>query len=272
LMVAKLATAGDNKFLLENPDECGEMRWLRYQACKAGESALKLHEMYIPSCDDMGTKKNVQYLVMPYAGPTAIEKLMKNPIKDVATQKTLFAQLVASLYAMHSVGAQHNDLNGGNVIIDGDRLALIDFGLVKKIHCKSPVCLRGQNRDGNAVFRWAAILATCKKSARYNYRAWWFKADHIQQKRAQSKCLRCLREKWGVDDKFAAALQVVFDANLKESPEHGILGLFDTDFVQEHLPKMDSRYKLPGTDQCHTWDEAKLSSEMDKNGAIELQA
>lgn len=272
-MVAKLCTASDEAKMLDNPFECEEMRYLRYAACNsstANSEILRLQEMYIPGCDEKGvTSGGVQYLVMPFAGPKQINKLMTEPVKDVATQKTLFAQLVASLYSMHSVGIWHNDLNGGNVMIDGDRLALIDFGLMKMETCKSKTfCLGGQNRDANGLFRWGAVLAGCKSNARYNYKAWWLRADTTAQKKNQRRCMDCFKSKWNIDKAFEEALQKVFDGNVKESAEQHIKQLYDTDFVKKNLPATDARYRVPGTEECRTWSSSKLAEEVKKGNAM----
>jgi len=274
-------------------EECQAMRWLRYRACNTSKEILQLQETYIPGCDDMAKTSRVAYLAMPFAGKNRADPIFKldwaksgkreaKPIEDVATQKTLFAQLIAAVYSMHAVGAWHNDLNGGNVLLDGDRLALIDFGLMgmkghRTMSCGFGRCVDGANRDGNNIWKWGAVLANCSKNARYYNRKelpvflspsqGHFFNDPNSQKRRQQRTLNCIREKWNPEERFIKALKVMFLANTKKSRTQHIEDLYHTDFVQKHLPKTDTRYQVPGTASCDTWSSSKLTDEAEKNNA-----
>lgn len=251
-------------------EECGEMRYLRYQACKTGEEILRLHETYIPNCNDFGRLRgHRRYMVLPMAGAKQISKFQRNNTLSVELQMTYFAQLVAGVYGLHASGYRHLDLNGGNMIVDDKRLAVIDFGLVQKTDCEGR-CRRGMSRDANGVYRWAAVLANCPQAARFK-KAWWVRANIRAQRTAQKKAVSCLKKRWNPDAAFISALEKVFEANLQESGEQHLDELYGTSFVQKNLPKETNRFFTPGTEGCASWDDKRLLEEISKNGALEVK-
>jgi len=124
--------------------ECRKMQNMHLKACKTGPEALGLMETYIPTCLEVGGTKNEPYYVMHAAGTQRIAKAARGHLSQ-EDQTKIFSQLVAALYALHSQGWGHNDLHGGNVVLDGSRLSLIDFGSVKTLDNSNT---GGTKRDG----------------------------------------------------------------------------------------------------------------------------
>merc|ERR1740129_207742 len=80
------------------------------------------------------------------------------------SERSVFAQLVGALTAMHGVGLSHNDLHNENVVIldrsGGAQVALIDFGEV--VPLPQAQYKGGYKQDENLIARVAAELAGCK--------------------------------------------------------------------------------------------------------------
>jgi len=160
--------------------ECREMQNLHHNACKTGPDALGLMETYIPTCLEVGGTENEPFYVMHAAGTQRISKAAKH--LSQADQPKVFSQLVAAQYALHSQGWGHNDLHGGNVVLDGSRLSLIDFGSVKTLdHSHTG----GSTRDGNRLWEHAGALGRCGKPSQWNRHA--SKEDLQKHSRSVSK-------------------------------------------------------------------------------------
>lgn len=252
--------------------ECGHMRWLRYEACRGGAELLSLHEAYVPSCDDVGqVAEGKAYLVMPFAGPIVIKPFQNRSFRLQFTthqRRAIFAQLVAAVGSLHRLGVWHNDLNSGNIILDGIKLSLIDYGLMAVEGCLSKRCRTGYSRDGNAVFRWMSVLADCPARAHWRTR-WARHAPRKQLRAAQSAAEACLKQRWNADEEFLHVLRQMFAANTEQQPKQYVWELSQTEFVQKNLLKRDVTYPLDGTEGCTTWSSSKLDEEIGSHGVHE---
>jgi len=226
--------------------ECAEMQRLRFTACRAGRDMLSLAQMYLPTCLEVGGTDEEPYYVMHAAGPTAMQ--------DVATlnlstddQKSVFAQMVAGIYALHAIGITHNDLHGGNIVLDGTTLSIIDFGSMRTLE---DAWLRDYKRDGNAIWRWAAVIAGCPEDA--GWRVW---ADEAQLRQDSARFFQCIQEKWEIDDAFLDVMTKVIEADIAESPQQHVQELYNTAFVQQHLPALQSHYTWEGAEGCLAWSQ-----------------
>lgn len=247
--------------------ECGWMRTVRMEGCRDAK-VLELLETYVPTCDDMGqTSEGLHYLAQPMAG----SRVLMDKVPDgggrhslsLEDEKTIAAQLVAGVYAMHKVGYWHNDLAGGNIVLNWNRIALIDLGLVTSTRCRTQRCRGAYSRDGNAIFRWLSNLAQCRWNARWQHGQWWAKANPRGLKANQDRALECIQQRWEPDEKFMTALRRVFDANVKEAlPEQHITELYDTRFVTENLPENDHRFQIPETEGCENWSSDQIRDKL----------
>jgi tRNA A-37 threonylcarbamoyl transferase component Bud32 len=256
-------------------EECGRARYIQYSACGQGEAVMKAAQSYLPSCDAYGlTEKGKGYLVLPMAGGKDFNKFKKE-LKEkplpVDQQKSIFAQLVAGVHAMHKSGVSHNDMHGKNVVInDNNQVAILDYGLGTSYPCSKSRNQNGYSRDANMLYAYIAMVSNCGKKNQWN--AFWhgFVTDNNSYRRKQSRCMEHLRETWGIDMEFENALQKVLTGNIERDTDQHIEGLFNTAFVQKNLPKSTTRFQLEGTDQCYKWDKDKLKREMIKAGAVEF--
>lgn len=234
---------------------CSDMHLLRLKACKQDvEELLNLHETFLPNCLEAGEAGGFAYYAMHAAPTDVIEEVGNGIINfDVATAKAVFAQLVAATYALHAVGLAHNDLHGLNIVFDQKGkpppLALIDLDEVEELKLAMKDTYK---RDGNAVTRWAAVLASCPLEAQW--------PDNSElMKVAMPKFLDCLKGKWEVEEDFTQAIEDVAEANIAMAEEQHVTGLFKTKFVQENLPQLTPHFRWAGSQSCEMWDAAKFS-------------
>lgn len=254
--------------------ECGWMRSVRMQSCP-DKKLRRLLETYVPTCDDVGTTSGgLWYLAQPMAGDVTFKDALKDGQHAFSDKvaKRIAAHLITAVYALHKVGYWHNDLNEKNIILDGDKPSLIDLGLASTKLCRTQRCRGSYSRDGNAIFRWLAVLAKCPREAQWDHSSWWRRADLEAQRVAQDRALECLAERWQPDAAFLAALGRVFDANAREAlPEQHIQELYDTKFVKNNLPwgEILPEYRIKQTSHCQHWSDARLQEEMTAFGCVE---
>merc|ERR1711957_1029670 len=129
----------------------------------------------------------------------------------------LFASFVAGLHAMHKVGQTHNDLHGDNIVVDGNgNMALIDFGELKSPD-KSWVL--GYKRDGNAVWRWAEVLAGCPQG---NLWATSFDQGYLMPAVA-SATKSCLEKNWSPGKEFMNVFTELMNNGMDKKLPHKII-------------------------------------------------
>jgi len=226
--------------------ECTEMQLLRVGSCRAGREVNQLNEQYLPSCLGVGATPRGNYYIMHAAGTTGIEDLEGG---TVAERKGIFAQFIGAIYAMHALDYTHNDLHGQNIVLDGHKLAIIDFGnMVDILFAARSTYMR----DGNAAWRWTAFLADCPGDA------WWSEtAGGFEARQLADNFKVCLREKWNADEDSIDAFEGVLNKDIHELPTFGIKRLFRSRLVQENLPKFEKVYPWAGAEGCLDWKPAE---------------
>lgn len=227
-------------------EECQNMQKLHLSACASGPNALSLMETYVPTCLEVGGTQNDPYYVMHAAGSQRISKAAKakegKGALSTADQIKIFSQFVAALYALHSVGWGHNDLHGGNVVLQGSRLSLIDFGSLRTYSSSKT---QGSKRDGNRLWEHTAKLAKCGKASLWQKKA---SNDVLQQHADNLK--QCLRNKWSVDEAFISDLDIVLQADIGGEQNQHMTELFRNKFVQDHLPDLDNQFQWLAAETC----------------------
>mmetsp|Transcript_82400 Transcript_82400/g.249897 ORF Transcript_82400/g.249897 Transcript_82400/m.249897 type:complete len:385 (+) Transcript_82400:78-1232(+) len=229
--------------------ECSKMQRLHLEACKAGGQMLNLMETYIPTCLEVGGLKKRAYYVMQAAGTERIRYVDKAKMSR-AERISVFAQLIAAVYALHGSGWSHNDLHGGNAVLDGARLALIDFGhlraLAKAVQTGKPTGKAfGPSRDGSRLWQHTAKIAKCGKAASWDGKA----AKDKQQKMAEA-LKACLKRSWDADEAFLTTLGKVLQADIESEADQHVKELYETGFVQKHLPATDDHFKWLDAGTC----------------------
>lgn len=240
----KIGKKGSN--LKEWQKECDDMQQIRLNACKNG--VLDLHEMFIPTCLDVGAVdykgEKINYYVMHAAGIEGISQVQKGAIQP-KSRKGLAAQVIASIYAMHKAGYAHNDLHGNNIVIDKrERLQLIDLGDAANY----PGWIKDYKRDGNAVWRWVAVAANCPTNAQ-----WFSHMKNRKELKEQSERFKACLEKWNPGDDFMKGLDALLLGDLKNQRQHHVEKLYNTKFVKANLPKIEKLFGDKFTTGCTGW-------------------
>lgn len=166
---------------------------------------------------------------------------------------------------MHSQDYTHNDLHDKNVVLNPDpqnpALALIDFGNTIQGHALSAKA--GYMRDGNAAWRWAAFLAQCPADAQ-----WSELARGAQMRPLSDNFKVCMRDVWGADQVTLDAFEHVLQGNVEETDDMGIEALFNSPFIQSHLPEFQAHYSWEGSNGCQGWSDEEKT---DRYHEVEFQ-
>jgi len=264
----KVGKGGVGESLSAWNEECKSMQLLRVAACKSskrgndGPLLYDLNAMYIPTCTGVGTAqdangKDVNYYVMHAAGNLELKELSESKY-SMDERKSLFAQLVGAVYALHGLDTAHNDLHGGNILLSEKggkpRLALIDFGeLSSPLDPTTPVIppsttwLFDYKRDGNAIMAWTSFILNCPAIPEFPVVP---SGGDLRDRGEEFKA--CLKKN-GAEEDTIKAMDLIVDRNSRQFPTQGITTLFRSSFVQKHLPKMEKTYTWAKTDGCVKW-------------------
>jgi hypothetical protein len=245
--------------------ECEKGQQLHAAAC-GNEEFIAETETYLPTCTGghlAQGRGDSSYIMMHRAGglhPTTILRLGEGQSHKLppAYQKVVFAQLVSAIRLFHSLGFTHNDLHDGNVMIDlpdflesfpwdrhedtpapADapelpRLALIDFGEMRPY---AQGWRRDYKRDFNSLWDRTAFLANCP-----NHNARWWHCRGCQE--GAEAFVGCLKDQWQIDAQFEQTLWTAIHAATAEDEDQHLEDLFQTHFVQSHIPPRDRRYSI----------------------------
>lgn len=267
----KVGKGGMGESLSQWNEECKSMQLLRVDACKSskrgntGPVLYDLNAMYIPTCMEVGSVeekgKEVNFYVMHAAGTEELRNMGSGYSDE--DRKSLFAQLVGAVYALHGLDTGHNDLHGGNILISKKtgkpRLALIDFGeLSTPLDPTTPVIppsttwLFDYKRDGNAVMAWTSHILNCPAIPEFPV------VPGGSELRERGEEFKACLKKWGAGDDTIKAMDIIVDKNSRQFPTQSIEGLFKSSFVQKHLPKMEQTYTWDKTKGCTNWDISKI--------------
>jgi eukaryotic-like serine/threonine-protein kinase len=98
---------------------------------REAQAISRLNHPNICAVYDVGTQDGGAYLVMEYIeGESLADRLRRGPV-PAPTALRLAIQIAAALDAAHRRGITHRDLKPANVIIAGELVKLVDFGLAK---------------------------------------------------------------------------------------------------------------------------------------------
>jgi len=239
--------------------ECAAMEELRIAACHTGRHEYELSQMYLPTCVDVAGDDQHAWYVMHAAGTNDMETIRDRGL-NLHDEKKVFAELLGAVGLLHSLGHTHNDLHGHNIVLDNTELALIDYGSMRpRAHGRRD----GYKRDGNAIWRWCAEIAQCPPDAL------WQLGDPAAMAIAKPKFLQCIADRWSPGAAFLEALEAVADADIAQTQEQHVLELFETDFVQQHMPEYRNIYPWHETDGCLSWDNVHWHTEEDMIVSLE---
>lgn len=230
-------------------EECDSMQQMRLRSCRAGQEFLGLNEQYIPTCIRAGQLSEGHYYIMHAAGITPLNEKYKLSL-TAADQKSLGAQIVAAMYAMHGIDRTHNDLHHGNIVLDNSKppkVALVDFGEIVSV---AESWTTDYKRDGAAIWRYLGEMARCPKPS------WW--QANKNTKANGDAFVGCMKTYSGNDKTFVSAIQKVVDGVLAENRDHGVVEVYLSNFIQNHLPKKrESIYPWKASEGCLKWSDKK---------------
>jgi len=251
--------------------ECEKGQNLHTAAC-AQPDLIPDTETYLPTRTGGHLAQSAtddSYIMMHRAGgitPTSILRLGEGPSHKLPAeyQKVVFAELVSAIRLIHKLGFTHNDLHDGNVMIDLPdflesfpwdrheetpspanapelpRLAIIDFGEMVPY---AQGWKRDYKRDANSLWDRTSFLANCP-----DHQARWWSTRGSQL--GAETFVNCLISEWDVDAQFVETLWVVLHASMEEADDQHIEELWNTQFVQDHIPTVpDRRYSIG--DSCN---------------------
>lgn len=229
--------------------ECTATKSFHKKACQTSELQKALSERFLPNCLEVGGSDNAPFIIMHAAGGEGLGAKGKM-LNDVPPQERLsvFAQIVGALTSLHGIGMSHNDLHDNNVVYVQKGIptviCLIDFG--ETVPLAQGLYQGNYKQDENLIIKRGMELANCPDAGKANL-------------------FVCLRQQWGpkgADDEFFKVLGEVYDeAKARQHPLH-VPKLFQTAFIQKHLPSLPRLF--PNTEceqQEPTTDVAEINTE-----------
>ncbi|WP_338469538.1 protein kinase [Niallia sp. XMNu-256] len=111
---------------------------------QAEQSLLKrLHHPYFPAFFDNGAHNQIPYFTMEYVKGKTFEQLIFDE-EQVYSEKQSFQignELLQIIKWLHAKGIVHRDIRIPNVLLDGEQIRLIDFGLARRFsnHLTKPI-------------------------------------------------------------------------------------------------------------------------------------
>jgi serine/threonine-protein kinase len=98
---------------------------------REAEAIARLRHPHILPVYNYETDDHYNYIVMQYVeGGQTLKRLMDRPLSLERTID-LISQVAGALHHAHQHDMVHRDVKPGNILLDGDRALLTDFGLVK---------------------------------------------------------------------------------------------------------------------------------------------
>ena len=102
------------------------------RALREARSSAVLNHPHVVSVFDVVEADSHIWLVMEYVPGTTLSELIKRDGRlDPARVAAIGAQVADGLAAAHARGTVHRDVKPGNVLVDGDRAKISDFGIAR---------------------------------------------------------------------------------------------------------------------------------------------
>src|SRR5215213_3773376 len=159
--------------------EVSEQSGFRERFIRESRLAARLHHPHVVTVYDAGDADGLLYISMHYVeGTDLADVLRRDGAMEPDRALALVEQVASALDAAHEIGLVHRDVKPANVLIDGQRAYLTDFGLTKYAaaasgltsangflgtpHYAAPEQIRGETVDRRAdVYSLACMLWEC---------------------------------------------------------------------------------------------------------------
>jgi eukaryotic-like serine/threonine-protein kinase len=110
----------------------------------------------VPRFVAAGRSGGAPFIVMEWiSGQTLAERLAAEGVRTVADAGRIVRDVLAVLARIHCLGWAHGDVTPANIVVDGSRVSLIDFGLVTRLDsdgrgeiCGTPTYMAPEQRRG----------------------------------------------------------------------------------------------------------------------------
>ena len=113
------------------PEELGQDREYRQRFEQEARVISQLQHPHVCTLFDIGTEGDALFLVMELlAGETLESRLLGGPLGHRAIP-ALGHQIAAALASAHASGIVHRDLKPGNIMLTGDFVKVLDFGVAR---------------------------------------------------------------------------------------------------------------------------------------------
>jgi len=108
------------------------------------EMIAELHHPNIVQIYDLGVSDDHAHIAMEYVAGGDLKQKIAQGIRETEAVEYL-RQIAAALAELHKLGILHRDLKPGNIMVRTDgTLALIDFGLAKRMRLKQEITGNGE--------------------------------------------------------------------------------------------------------------------------------
>lgn len=115
-------------------------RFLRESRIAAG-----IHHPNIVTIYDAGEADGLLYIAMRFVQGTNLADVLEDEgALEPSRALAIVSQIAQALDAAHALGVVHRDVKPGNVLIEGERCYLTDFGLTRHISSKTGLTAKGQ--------------------------------------------------------------------------------------------------------------------------------
>ena len=116
------------------PDQVTSTAWSRFQI--EAKSVARLEHKNIVKVTDLGLHKGyMPFYAMEYIeGVSLAEKLAREKRLDLQETLNIFIQVCDGVDYAHRAGLIHRDLKPANIMIAGENVKILDFGLAKLAH------------------------------------------------------------------------------------------------------------------------------------------
>ena len=102
-----------------------------------GRAAARVsHHNVVRVIDHGTTSAGVPYVAMVHVpGVSLLALIQREGLLSLPRIRTVVAQVLAGLAAIHRAGLVHADLKSDNLLVDEDQITIIDFGLAREASC-----------------------------------------------------------------------------------------------------------------------------------------